>query len=452
LENGCFDIESAMPVSSRVREIESEIDANIRQFQVWRLPKQTVLEQVMQTYRDAMELVFLEHLFLRTCPKHFVEPDRDIGILFAQECRWRAGALWAVKWASEFCSDESEPGSPTPEQLVDLIDVGATYETLVDALKRANYDLLEIEVNEGSRTLSCYEGRQASAFDASIVEHQRATASAKHHVSLTNDDDQITARWKAGDYRRVLKALADKASSHENDICIDLAQLGGVIGQNASVPQPTLVWLDRPVQSPDCQLFDDLVLPTDTGSPLKWKLVTLLDTPIVKIGERYCAVSSDLKAIAHIDDYMLRLAARVDENRYTIAAALREDRMITSCKLTLEERSPPWTTKSNVIYSNPAQEADILATRGADDIVIELKSTLRPETPWEVLKRNEDVITGIRQARALVERGVAKQAFVLTDGYRGDYACWAEAAVNAVPVGTLDDLEVICDSTERRRI
>jgi hypothetical protein len=160
------------------------------------------------------------------------------------------------------------------------------------------------------------------------------------------------------------------------------------------MPQPTLVWLDRPSQPPDCHVFDDLVLQTAIGSETKWKLVALLDTPIVKIGQRYCALSSDLKTLSLIDDYMLRLAARVDEQQYTIAAGLREDRMIKRCKDVLEQYSPPWSVRAQVPYSDPQQEADIVATRGGESLVLELKSTLRPETPWEVYKRNDDIILG----------------------------------------------------------
>jgi len=424
-----------MPVSPRVREIEGQIDGDIRALPIWRLPRQAVLQEIMQAYRDAVEVIFVSHLFFQTHPEHINDAAHDLGVLFAQEISWRAGTLWALKWAFEFCAENGGAASVTPEQITDLLALGTSYEAFVDALKRANQDLLEIYVDEGSRTLVCYEGDKASGLDLSIVEYQRVTTPTMHHVSLTYDDDQITSRWTAGDYRRVVGILAAHASNQENEICAGEGE--------PSVAQPTVVWLERPTQAPDRDVFDDLVLPADIASALKWKLVALLDSPIVQIGGRYCALSSDLKAIARIDDYMLRLAVRTDERTYTVAATIRESRMIAMCKAALEQDSRPWTTQSNVKFANPPQEADIVAKRDNDSLLIELKSTLRPETSWEVYKRNDDLLTGIRQAKALIERGIATRGFLLTDGYRGDYTCWAQALAQSIPIGTLEDLELV---------
>jgi hypothetical protein len=246
----------------------------------------------------------------------------------------------------------------------------------------------------------------------------------------------------------VISNLAIYAASMENTIEIDPAYLADLGKAAAPLRQPTVVWLDRPSQSPDCHVFDDLVLSIDGAPELKWKLVALLDSPIVKVGQRYCAVSSDLKALSTIDDYMLRLAARVDVVQYTRAANLREDRMIRRCKDAFERSKPPWQIRERVRYSTPTQEADILAARGTEALALELKSTLRPETPWEVFKRNEDIIFGIKQAKALVDRGAATNAFVVTDGYRGDYACWAEALSNGIPIGNLYDLAELAENPE----
>lgn len=76
-------------------------------------------------------------------------------------------------------------------------------------------------------------------------------------------------------------------------------------------------------------------------------------------------------------------------------------------------------------------------------VVIQLKSTLRPETPWEVCKRNEAIIDGVKHTKGLINRGAGTQGFVVTDGYRGDYACWAAALASGIPIATLDDLDVI---------
>ena len=49
----------------------------------------------------------------------------------------------------------------------------------------------------------------------------------------------------------------------------------------------------------------------------------------------------------------------------------------------------------------------------------------------------------MKHTKRLVDRGAAKYGFVVTDGYRGDYACWAEALANGIPIATLYDLEAI---------
>lgn len=435
-----------MSVSDQVREVEKAIDADIRALTIWRRSKAAVLADLMQTYRDAIEVVFLQLFFFQTHAATLDVSAGDVGVLLAQENRFRAGILWALKWAAEFCPENGMAELSTSDELANLVFLGADYETFVDALKCANHQLLVINVDERSRTVTCYEGQQATEFDLSIVNQQRITAPMTQQVSLTEDSDQVTSRWTAGDYRRVMRNFASHAASKENAICVDptyLAQLGKT---EVSMPQPTLVWLERPSQSPDCYVFDDLVLQTVIDSTLKWKLVTLLDTPIVKVGQRYCALSSDIKPLSWIDDYMLRLAARVDEKTYTIAAGLREGRMIKRCKDALEKCSPRWTVRERVRYSAPTQEADIVATRGVESLVLELKSTLRPETPWEVYKRNDDIIYGVKQAKAVIDRGAATHGFVISDGYRGDYACWAEALSCAIPIGTLYDLAEIADS------
>ena len=174
---------------------------------------------------------------------------------------------------------------------------------------------------------------------------------------------------------------------------------------------------------------------------VKWNARSLLETPIVNVENRFCALSSDLKAVACVDDYMLRLAARIDPTQYNRVSGLREDRMIDTCRAAFESDSKPWKFLSRFRLNNPPQEADILVSQSSDSFVIELKSTLRPETPWEVYKRNRDVLEGLSQAVALVRRGVARRGLVITDGYRGDYRCWEKGLRYDVPIGTLFEVK-----------
>lgn len=431
-----------MVVSERVRQIEQEIDEAICRLDVWRRPKASLLGQIMNTYRDAIEVVAISHFFMQTEGEALGLSAHEFGVLLMEESRHRRGVLWALKWASDFCSENGSTPDLAPEALVDLLALGARYEAFVDLLKRANHGAIAIKIDEQSKTLMCYEGEQATDADAEIVIKQRLSAPFGYQVSLTADEDQLTSHWTAGDYRRVLAGLAKRAAESGDRIVVDLASLAGGRTGEVAIPRPTIVWLRRPGEDPDRQVFDDLVLPVD-GRISKWKLVALLDTPVVRIGDRHCALSSDLQAIARIDDYMLRLAALVDEDAYSRASTLRERRMIERCQAAFEGASQPWSIRTRVKFADPEQEADVIAGRGEQSVVVELKSTLRPETPWEVHKRNEDIIHGVKQAKALVDRGAGRQGFVLTDGYRGDYECWGEALRQGVPIGSLGDLPEI---------
>ena len=77
-------------------------------------------------------------------------------------------------------------------------------------------------------------------------------------------------------------------------------------------------------------------------------------------------------------------------------------------------------------------------------MVIQLKSTLRPESANEVNNRNTDILTGVEQAHgAGVQLGHEVTAVVITDGYRGDYTTWRAALDRQVGIGTLEDVEAI---------
>ena len=180
-----------------------------------------------------------------------------------------------------------------------------------------------------------------------------------------------------------------------------------------------------------------------------WGARALIETPITNCAGRFCALSSDLKTIACVDDYMLRLAAREDKMQYRRVSGLRADRMINACLMAFAESKGGWKVDSSVQLKDPAQEADVVASRPGDTFIIELKSTLRPETLWEVYKRNKDIKKGLRQAESLVRRGVGDRGLVITDGYRGDYACWEDALKRDVTIGTLGEVEDLARDPDR---
>ena len=425
-----------MPVPDEIRDIEDEIDAEVASMPLWKHRRAAVLEGLMGIYRDGIEVTFV-----RAMEAEAFGTEVDVQAETMHEDRLRNGAFWAMKWSAKFCSDDGRDGPICPNELLDAILVGQSYDVLVDVLKYGEMDLMTLSANRESREIVCFEGENLTGFDAEIVEHQQAVGPTRAQTSLTADSDHITSKWCAGDYRRVVRHLAECAESQENQIVMRLDVETTLGGGEISVPQPTIVWLDRPSDPPDVHVFDSLTMPSKMCDLFMWRARALLETPIANCGGRFCALSSDLKAIAFIDDYMLRLAAREDKKQYSRVSGLRESRMVEACRRAFEGSDGGWTIRSSVALTDPPQEADVVAARSGDTLVIELKSTLRPEALWEVYKRNEDIVNGLCQAESLVRRGVGHRGLVITDGYRGDYACWEEALRRDVAIGTLGELE-----------
>ena len=390
----------------------------------------------MKVYRDGVECEYLKSLDAQLF-EHADAFQAALGI----EDRVRDGSLWSLKWAIKYCSEVGSNDAISQEELTETVLLGQSYDTFVDCLNFAKKGLCALSVNRESKEIICSEGNNLTGFDADMVEYQQQVLGPTHsHVSLTEDSDRLTSDWSAGDYRRVVRRLARYASDQESQIVIDpkYAEVLGV--GDVSVAQPTLVWLDRPETEPDSRVFDSLTLPSEMSNQFMWRVRSLLDMPIVDIAGRFCALSSNLKTISCIDDSMLRLAAWVDDKQYSNVSGLREDRMVDTCRTVFEGNNQPWKVQSRVKLPDPEQEADILAQRRSESIVIELKSTLRPVALHEVDNRNRDVLKGLSQAESLVGRGVAKRGLVITDGYRGDYSCWEKALKCDVTIGTLSDL------------
>lgn len=425
-----------MPVSDEMRAVEAEIDEAIRSQPMWRNDRYKVLRAIMGLYRDAIELVHV-----RAMDAELFESSEALYSVVGKEDRARVGIFWALKWATAYCHLTTSIDAVRPEDLVSTLLLGETYDALVDVLKYADMGFAELSVDRERNEITCYEGNDLTGFDADIVEHQQAVGPVHLHSSLTTDSDQLTSDWCAGDYRRVAHRLASYAAAQENRIGIrpdvgEELEIGPV-----SIPKPTLVWLDRPNHKPDARVFDALTMPTEMSVKFMWSARSLLETPILRISDQFCALSSDLRTISRIDDYMLRLAARSDEQQYSRVSGLRENRMANACRAAFEGVGDDWMVQNPAILADPPQEADVVATRSDVSIVIELKSTLRPETLWEVYKRNRDIQSGVSQVQRVLQRGVADLGFVITDGYRGDYQCWAEALRCGIAIGTLDDLD-----------
>ena len=136
------------------------------------------------------------------------------------EHQLRNGAFWAMKWATEYCPEVGRGDAICPRELLDAVLHGQTYDVLVDALKYAGMDLMTLSVNRESKEIVCLEGEDLTGFDAEIVEHQQVVGPTHIHTSLTADGDQLTSMWCTGDYRRVVRRLAEFAHSQECQIAV----------------------------------------------------------------------------------------------------------------------------------------------------------------------------------------------------------------------------------------
>jgi hypothetical protein len=428
-----------MAVSVEVRAVESEIDERLRSMPLWRSAREPVVRAALDYYVNiAMTLLTMiawtatqeppERLRLReTIPLH--------------ESRIRAGVFYVLKWALTPCPEQS--AETVDEMMIHSAqEIGAHYETLVDSLRLAKHGLIDIEVDREARRITVYEGGDLTGADWALVDHQQSTNPFRAHVPLTEDADQLTTAWTAGDYRRTAAWLRDlTADTHRETVLFAPPGIDPV----PLFPRPTVVSIPDPPEPGMKAVLQDLTLtPEKLAGRGFWRYGTWGDTPVIVAGGERLSPSDALIAIGSIagDDHMLRLAALVDEAQYVRVSGAREERMIAVCRRILQPLR--WDVTPRLRLHDPPGDADVYAVRERERMVIQLKSTLRPESPWEVHKRNADILDGIEKAdRARRQLGEGVTAVVITDGYRGDYATWRVALERRVATGTLEDLDAI---------
>ena len=152
-----------MPVPNEMREVEKEIDAEVASMPLWKHGRAAVLEGLMGTYRDRMERAFVKAL-----RGEVLQIADDIQSAMMQEHQLRNGAFWAMKWATKYCPEIGRDDPIFPEELLEAILVGQTYDVLVDVLKYGEKDLMRLSVNRDSREVVCLEGENLTGFDAEI--------------------------------------------------------------------------------------------------------------------------------------------------------------------------------------------------------------------------------------------------------------------------------------------
>ena len=428
-----------MGVSDEVRKVESEIDAYFRGLPCWNAPRDDLLRSILDWYRDIAEAVCM-------MMAQAVETDQadQVSDALNLEQIVHGGVLQLLKWAGTLGRSDGGDGTilAKDEDWLALALDAQLYVNLVDALRMAKHDLHGLRLRVADRVLEVYEGGNQTGHDGALVERQQATNPFHLHAVFTKDSDQLTTGWSAGDYRRVAAWIVQAAEVAETETVVSTLH-----GERGKLKPPRVFEVPEFLLDDD-KLLNDLSVPSSTltGAAI-WTWDSWMDSPLVVVGGKRLGVSNHVKAALGraVEMHMLRLAARVDPDQYTKVSQLREGRMIAHGQCVLEDAG--WRVTPNYLFTDPKAELDLLAERGDDTLLIELKSTLRPESPWEVYKRNRDLIKGIGQVRALVPRiPGAAVGVVLTDGYRGDHDTWAEALSAGVPTGTLDDLPLVAES------
>lgn len=385
-----------MAVSAEVRKVEDEIDERVCAMPLWRCAREPLIRAALEYYRGVGEVLRLQIAW--AAMQEHRETARLIERVPLVENRVKAGVFYVLKWALTLC-----PGQSTEDfdemMIHSAQEVGAHYETLVDSLKLANHDLADIEVNRVARLLTVYEGGDMTGEDWALVEHQRRTNPFRAHVPLTEDADQLSAAWTAGDYRRTAAWLRDLAVEAQREQTVMFAPPG--VDPVPLFPRPTVVSIPDPPDPEMKAVLEDLTLtPEKLAGQGFWRYGSWIDTPVILAGTERLSPSDALIALGGMagDDHMLRLAALVDGPQYVRVSGLREERMIAVCRQILEPLE--WTVTPRLRLSDSLGDVDVYAVRGRDRMVIQLKSTLRPESPWEVYKRNVNILDASSRSTA----------------------------------------------------
>ena len=288
--------------------------------------------------------------------------------------------------------------------------------------------------------LTVYERGNISGYDHAIIEADHTSLLFHKQTPLVEDSDQLTKGWTAGEHRRYWEWLRGIAQEAETETV--LAQAGPLSPRQEIFKRPVVLEIPEPPSELRNVQGDLTLTQHKIDSGMKWKLAGCLDCPLVQVGPHVYGVSSVIQALSGVEDYMLRVAVLNDRNQYEKISGLRERRMLAVCKAAFEAAG--WTFQPHLRLKDPPREIDGYAAKDEQDVVIQLKSTLRPHSPWEVRKRNSDLIDGIKHTSDVLRRfREGALGFVVTDGYEGDYSTWAESLSTRVPVATLQDLGVI---------
>lgn len=421
-------------VTLDVRKAESAIDADIRALKIWKSGCEATAKAILDTYRDIIEVIFLR---LHADSLGLAQTNMQAALMM--EHHLHTGVFWLLKWTFAWCPENGNP-APAGEEIEKLIHTGSSYQNFVDALWVNKTGRGRVEVNIPSQSIVIFEGGDQTGRDRDLASYINGFVALNQHNSFTEDGDKLTSSWTAGDYRALGKDLLDECTR----VCGETVQFSGADPPIDLFKRPVVVRIPDSLVCKYEHLIQDLALSLSRLANIAncWRLMSWFDTPLIYIGGVYWCPSNILQTVFGDgqDDHMLRLAALVDAEQYTRVSQLREERMRVLSVKKLKARG--WICTTSFKLKNPAADIDIHAVRDSTILILELKSTLRPETPREVASRNDDILLGLKKSEERRARfPVGAIAAVVTDGYRGDYLTWADALRRAVPVVTMDELD-----------
>src|SRR5258708_3445257 len=148
-----------MPVNDIVRRVEQDVDQRIEQLPLWRCARANVLKATLDFYRLAHET----SLICSAWATNSGNPEAFETVALQLQ-RFQTGCFYVLKWAVAWCPERSAE-TLTDAMIQEAQDLGAKYETLGDALKFAEYNEIEIVVDEKARQVTVYAAADVTGAD-----------------------------------------------------------------------------------------------------------------------------------------------------------------------------------------------------------------------------------------------------------------------------------------------
>src|SRR5277367_2092467 len=104
----------------------------------------------------------------------------------------------------EFCHKDGRGNAKlNAKAMKRLNELSQLYETWVDILKSADQNECVIEADREHRAIVVHEGPDLTGADFQLIAHQQQANPFHAQTSFVDDQDQLTRRWSAGNFRRL---------------------------------------------------------------------------------------------------------------------------------------------------------------------------------------------------------------------------------------------------------